>query len=70
MRSKADRRFWGWEMKQKDGALSVFGRMEEDGGIAVGMEVAGDGGAAGGLPPVFDPLAMRVWGGFRGVGCW
>ena len=23
-----------------------------------------------GLPPVFDPLAMRVFRGFRGLGCW
>ena len=25
---------------------------------------------AGGLPPVFDPLAMRVLVGFRGLGWW
>ena len=55
VRSKADGSFWGWEMEEKDGELSVDGSVEEDGDIAVGMKAAGDGGAAG-------PLAAQALG--------
>ena len=47
MRSKADRRFWGWEEEAEE--LALDGRIEEGGGIAVWMEAAGDAGAAGTL---------------------
>ena len=58
MRSKADRYFWGWEMEEEDGELTVGRRMENGGCVTVWMEATGDGGAAG----AFDAEALGADG--------
>lgn len=56
--SKADGYFGGREVKERDGELSVFGRVEEDADIAVCVETSCDAGAG----RAFDAQALGADG--------
>ena len=45
VRSKAEGLFGGRKVKERNGELVVFGRMEEDGEVTVWVEAAEDAGA-------------------------